>query len=346
MPEDRHAARAASEDAQDTISLAGLLAGSGLSYSSVGPVLLRNAGTVTLALLLLCAAGCATTAERDTGSAELHEHWGLVARSHIIATGTMRVPVEQIRSHLASGQHEYVELKIKRDKVLKGTVSGEFAVRWFTRPRFYSPLPEDVIASDDKKVLVFLTQVDNRGISIAGSSGFERPGITELFFAGSTPQALRHLDACLVRQIKQEVATQERILAQFDNEFPPAEEALYEEVKGLIDATTREERQKRAYRELEALGAKAVPAIIMLMDDRRDLAVPSISLRNSPGHWEATRHYSPKKVVDAMAAILNQITGNSFGTIHNGGTERERTECVRGWRVYLYYLKDKSLESL
>ncbi|MCI0483378.1 MAG: hypothetical protein L0Y78_02225, partial [candidate division NC10 bacterium] len=91
----------------------------------------------------------------------------------------------------------------------------------------------------------------------------------------------------------------------FQELAPLENEPLDGQVKDLIDATTRKETQMDAFRQLEELGPKAVPAIIMLMDDRRDLAIPRIALSNPPKAWEAIRQYSPKKVVDAMSAILN-----------------------------------------
>ena len=72
------------------------------------------------------------------------------------------------------------------------------------------------------------------------------------------------------------------------------------------------------------------------MDDRRKLPVPRISLRNkSPQEFEGLRHYGPEEVVDALAAILNQITGQHFGFIYNGATDAERTKTVRAWRDFL-----------
>lgn len=72
------------------------------------------------------------------------------------------------------------------------------------------------------------------------------------------------------------------------------------------------------------------------MDDRRDLPDPRISLANkSPDAFEGLRHYGPKQVVDALAAILNQITGQDFGFIYNGGTNAERKETIDGWREFL-----------
>lgn len=46
-------------------------------------------------------------------------------------------------------------------------------------------------------------------------------------------------------------------------------------------------------------------------------------------------NYGPEKVVDALAAILNQITGRHFGFIYNGATDAERTKTVRAWRDFL-----------
>jgi hypothetical protein len=53
------------------------------------------------------------------------------------------------------------------------------------------------------------------------------------------------------------------------------------------------------------------------MDDRRSLPDPRISLKNkSPQAFEGLRHYGPQEVVDALAAILNQITGQKFKLHH------------------------------
>ena len=96
--------------------------------------------------------------------------------------------------------------------------------------------------------------------------------------------------------------------------------------------------EKRAFTELEALGQVAVPAMIMLMDDRRELPLKEISLRNNGPlkNFEEFRHYGPRVVADAIDAILSQITEEDFGTIHNGASERERKAAIDGWRVYLH----------
>jgi len=99
---------------------------------------------------------------------------------------------------------------------------------------------------------------------------------------------------------------------------------------------TNAKTEQKAFVDLEALGCPAVPAIIQQMDNRRPLPDPNISLRNkSPKAFEGTRFYGPKQVVDALSAILNQLTGQDFGFIENGGTDFERTKAVQGWRKYL-----------
>ena len=103
-------------------------------------------------------------------------------------------------------------------------------------------------------------------------------------------------------------------------------------IKRMLNAKT----EQKAFSDLEALGCPAVPAIIRRMDDRRVLPDPRISLSNkSPQAFEGIRHYGPEQVVDALAAILNQVTGQDFGFIFNGATDQERSKAVEGWRGFL-----------
>lgn len=114
------------------------------------------------------------------------------------------------------------------------------------------------------------------------------------------------------------------------------EQPIDKQVAVLIEKTLDKKTEQHAFSELEALGCAAVPAIIKRMDDRRRLPVPQISLRNKPPDaFEGIRHYGPRVVVDALAAILNQITGRDFGSIYNGATEVERTRTIQGWRDFL-----------
>ncbi len=107
----------------------------------------------------------------------------------------------------------------------------------------------------------------------------------------------------------------------------------------MIHDLTKRTTQLENFQQLEALGEEAVPAIIYLMDDFRKLPLQQISLTCPPGWFEALRHYSPERVVDALAAILNQLTGKSFGTmIYNGDvSKKERKRTIDGWRIYGHY---------
>jgi hypothetical protein len=109
-----------------------------------------------------------------------------------------------------------------------------------------------------------------------------------------------------------------------------------ESVAALIEKMLNKNTEQQAFAELEALGCPAVPAIVKRMDDRRNLPDPRISLRNkSPQRFEGLRHYAPQTIVDALAAILNQITGQHFGFIYNGASNAERAKTVRGWRDFV-----------
>jgi hypothetical protein len=110
------------------------------------------------------------------------------------------------------------------------------------------------------------------------------------------------------------------------------------QVAALIEKMVHKRTEHKAFSDLEALGCPAVPFIIRRMDDRRKLPDPYIDLENkSPNAFEGIRHYGPEKVVDALAAILNQVTGQDFGFIYNGDdtTDLERTKAVQGWREWL-----------
>src|SRR5262249_52475565 len=88
-----------------------------------------------------------------------------------------------------------------------------------------------------------------------------------------------------------------------------------QQVASLIEKMVHKRTEHKAFADLEALGCPAVPFIIQRMDDRRKLTDPTISLENPPNAFEGLRHYNPEEVVDALAAILNQLTGQNFGFI-------------------------------
>jgi hypothetical protein len=135
-------------------------------------------------------------------------------------------------------------------------------------------------------------------------------------------------------------ATMLAVLLIFCAERMPAqikrEKTIDEQVAVLITKMLNKLTERQAFHDLEALGCAGVPAIIGQMDDRRSLPDPNISLSNNyPEAFEETRSYEPKVVVDALAAILSQITGQDFGFIYNGASEPERKKTIQGWRGFL-----------
>ncbi|MGZ7031661.1 MAG: hypothetical protein ACXVIJ_06770, partial [Thermoanaerobaculia bacterium] len=102
------------------------------------------------------------------------------------------------------------------------------------------------------------------------------------------------------------------------------------------EKTVHRDTEAQAFQDLESLGCAAVPSILRRMADRRKLPLHYIALKNTArGSFEAVRQYAPELVVDALAAILNQVTAQHFGFIYNGSTDAERTKTVQGWREFL-----------
>lgn len=246
--------------------------------------------------------------------------WALCAASSTIVTGTLHVPVEELRAAQGSGGR-YVSATVDVSEVLKGERSEARVVTFFSDDRPYAPKSIELVALDGRPVLLFLTAIPDDGAS----------GQPKTYFAGYTPGAVRPLSPSELTDIRAEIARQTRVLR---NWRPHPEWPHEAAVKKLIAKTLVRTTAARAFHDLENLGPAAVPALSDLMDDRRRLGAEGIALKNPPGGFEGHRIYRPVLVVDALAAILNQITGADFGSIANGGVERQRRLAVNGWRIY------------
>jgi len=110
-------------------------------------------------------------------------------------------------------------------------------------------------------------------------------------------------------------------------------ESLQSSVSGLIDKTVGSGKAARkAFGELESLGNQVAPYFVGHLGDMRPLAARGISLQNrAPDAFEGVRHYGPEVVHDALAAILSQMTGESFVFVYNGATAQERQENRDRW---------------
>lgn len=110
-------------------------------------------------------------------------------------------------------------------------------------------------------------------------------------------------------------------------------ESFESRVSTLVDQTTKSAKaEQKAFKDLEALGNQVVPYLVGHLGDVRPLAEKEISLGNKASDaFEGGRHYGPSTVHDALAAILNQITGQNFVFVYNGATAPEREENRRKW---------------
>jgi hypothetical protein len=260
-------------------------------------------------------------AVRDAGAEAL---WRLVAQSHMVVVGAPVVPVRDILKAQRADDHRYVDISVPVIQCIKGDVcAGTVVIRHYTKPIPFKPRPQALIELNAKQSIFFLVQIDEKYSK-------------EVRFAGNTHEALRPHSDAVARRILSAVKSQERLLAEFPAKFRPEQDPLYHKVAALVEATLQRDTQENAFRQLAALSQAGVPAMIMLMDDRRPLPVKRISLvKRSPGSFEGVRHYRPEVVVDALAIILNQLTGETFGQIENGASERQRKAEIEGWRVYL-----------
>ena len=241
----------------------------------------------------------------------------LVAASDHILIARMEFPPSLLAD---GGMPRYLELPLSVQASIKGGQEHAASLLYFPSSTPYYPSPDALTGLIGEPALLFLTQIDD-----------DPP---QLYFAGNSSGALRPADRLTVKAVRQEVARQSGIA---DNWRPDPSHRYSREVSGLISQLGVVEgyRQQQVFDSLVDLGSDAVPAIVSQMDDRRPLRTQAISLENrSPDAFEATRHYGPEQVVDGLDAVLQQITGASFGTIVNGGSERERAATIAGWRVY------------
>lgn len=256
---------------------------------------------------------------RTIAAEEISRSWKLCADSATIIVGTLHVPVDELRAAPKGGT--YLNATVSVTETLKGASFETVVVRVFSEDRPYAPTSSQLLGLNDQMVMAFLT------------TGSNDNGGPANYFAGDTADALRIVSPTEETGIRAEIARQARVLR---NWRPHPEWPHEAEVKRLIEKTRRHDTATRAFKDLEKLGPAAAPAMVDLMDDRRPLGVTEISLENKyPGAFERNRIYGPKLVVDALAAILNQITGLSFGFIENGGSEAQRQLMVDRWRIYV-----------
>jgi len=112
-------------------------------------------------------------------------------------------------------------------------------------------------------------------------------------------------------------------------------DSLYAQVRALIDQATQSKTEAKAFRELQTLGTNAVPFLVGHLNDMRPLPISEIELSNhADDAFEGLAHYKPTVVHDALAAILNQLTGQSFVFVYNGATTADRKSNTILWQEW------------
>ena len=244
----------------------------------------------------------------------------LISKSDLIAVATPDVPIALVQSAMLEDSPDYIDVPLSEAVILKGADAAPIPiVKIYPKKTGYAPTPEALMEHTGRPSLLFLTMVNE--------------GPFDVYLTNSR-DALQDASIMRVEAVKSEVRRQAVLSAASS---PDKSLPHFKEVRDLLAELPQAspKRQEKIFQKLEALGEEGVPAMVTQMDDRRPLAVPRITLVNKNlNAFEGLRHYGPELVVDALDAILNQITGFG-GFVHNGGAERKRQATVAAWRVYV-----------
>ena len=249
--------------------------------------------------------------------------WQLVAKSYMIVEGTLEVPTDQSRKAEQTGAHHYVAVNVLVRKVLKGPETESMTFRYYTDTELYGGVTRNQIISwNGQPVVVFLQKVRNN-----------------FYLAAYAPETIQPVEDVLHVSIRKEVADQERQIQESNSYASSHVLSKESEVQSLIELMVDKRIDPagaaEVYYALVTLGEEAVPAIIKYMDDRRKLTIPKITLEPWwPDAHEGLVHYGPETVTDVLSVALMALTRQDLTAIYNGGTELERSEAVRIWKVY------------
>ncbi len=273
---------------------------------------------VLLALTLLWPGVAPAEVEKE------YPFWQLVAKSYLIVEGTLEVPVADIQKAEQNSDHDFVKIQVAVNKILKGEVnSRKLNFRYYTDTEQYGGVSrQKIISLNGKPVIVFLQNVKEK-----------------YYLAAYTPETLQSNSATQADNVRKEVSAQEKLIQESDSyaagRVLPKESEVQSLVELMVDKRTDPATAQAVYEAMIALGKKAVPAIIKYMDDRRKLTIPKISLIPWwPDADEGYVHYGPETVTDVLSVVLMALTNEDLTAIYNGGTELERAEAVRIWKIY------------
>lgn len=277
-------------------------------------------------LVTLFAAATSLIAQPTTPApAEPPRVWNADVRRHVAAAlvvrGIVHVDRDAVDATLTKGGH--VDVKIDVQEMVHGPEQATVTFRCYVperaRPRpDEHPTPAELLALDGADRVVFLCTVEGHNYLVADDGGAIVPPDRDVLVA-----------------LKRREVLHRRLLRT-----PLAIDPRHEKAMAAIlkDVVVDRDHQRAAFLALERLGREALPTIVAAMDDRRLLPMREITLDNhAKDAFEAQRHYRPKRVVDGIAAVLNQLTGESFGSLYNGGRDEERAIAVAAWTLFAHY---------
>ena len=264
------------------------------------------------------------TQEQPEVDKEYEFLWRAIARSQYIVSGVLHVDTNKI-NEIKQKATERIEINFVIDSVYKGDISAkEIIIR-----KTICAGQETGTHCYDSSLFKYNNQ---RIIAPINESASDT---SKYAFTGSNAKSILLETEENKAKIISEIAKQKDII---DNKLysPVCKVARhFSEVKTIIENMLVDSTAKQAYESLEKLGKSSVAAMICLMDDRRELAVPLITLEYPPASKKVNQ-YTPKQVVDVLAIFLRQFAGNDFGYIYNGASEKQRANTVNGWRVFLW----------
>jgi hypothetical protein len=250
--------------------------------------------------------------------------WQLVAKSVLIVEGTIEVPVAAIQKAEQSGDHDYVQVPVAITRALKGKAeSQDFNFRYYTDTEQYGGVSRNaIIPLNGQRVIVFLQNVKEK-----------------YYLAAYAPETVQSASAALVDRVHKETTAQEKLIEESDSHAAGnvllKESELQSLIELMIDKRTDPATAQAVYEAVITLGKEAVPTIIKYMDDRRKLNIPKITLKPWwPDAHEGLVHYGPETVTDVLSVALMALTNEDLTAIYNGGTELERQQAVRIWKIY------------
>jgi hypothetical protein len=268
-----------------------------------------------------------TAGDRGGGVADTRIPWRLVAESDLIVRATLRMP-KRAASALERRDPTYVSFPLTVSKVYKGdppvhaTQLQYYPAR--TSPLTAEPTPEAVAAVANKEAIFFLV-LPYEGGADGGP----------LYFAGYTRSALLLPSSEIEQELSENIAQQAALAARVAEFLAIHHPPFDQRAAALIENLLKSETANQAADGLLSLGPDAIPALIRRIDDRRRLALGSISVPTGPGGFEGLAHYKPKEVIDFISLVVALKAHEGVESLPNGGTAQARSRVVDGWRVWL-----------